>query len=262
MALTRSLLLPIGLTTLVLAIDAAVSLGLVSTMVAFLHSTGRGPFPVASGYGTIFELSGEPVNLVTDQGHTANAAGGTALVLVGFGSILALWFEKKARKVSIHTPTLSSLTDVDANKTKIKFDRSSRVFYAWSVIVLLSWLLTMVALIYTFVETSKTSGQVIDVNVAKANPPPARYPDGRWTPENWYVAVLELPLASAYQRSIIRGNLTSMRAWRWNLIALFLIGFALLVLVVLELWRLSRRNRQRVSIVEVLAPPPKSQAQG
>lgn len=113
----------------------------------------------------------------------------------------------------------------------------------------------MAALIYTFVETTKTSGQAIDLGVARANPPPAKYPDGWWTPENWYAAVLDLPLASAAQRRVINGNLTIMRAWRWNLISLFILGVVLLVLVVLEVLRMQRRNAQPVSMVEVLAGP-------
>jgi hypothetical protein len=110
MAFTRPLLLPIGLTTLLLAIDAAVSLGLVTSMVAFLHSSGRGPFGVASPDGPPFPMAGEPANLVVNQGHTTNAAGGTALVLVGFGGILALWLERRERnKVSRHTLSLTHL---------------------------------------------------------------------------------------------------------------------------------------------------------
>jgi hypothetical protein len=138
-----------------------------------------------------------------------------------------------------------------------QWDKTSPAFYIWAVAVLLSWLLTLVALIYTFVETSMTGGQAIDLGVAQANPPPAKYPDNRWTPENWYAAVLDLPLASDDQRRVISRNLTNMRSWRWNLIALFLLGFVLLVLVALEMFRLRRRDRQRVSMVEVLAEPYK-----
>ncbi len=98
MALTRSLLVPIGLTTFFLGLDAAVSVGLVSTMVAFIHGYGAGPFPVAGTGGAPFLLTGEPASLVTNAGHTANAAGGTALILVGFGGIAALWLERRSRK--------------------------------------------------------------------------------------------------------------------------------------------------------------------
>lgn len=234
MALTRSLLLLIGLATFLLAVDAAISLGLVSSMVGFLHGYGAGPFAVAYPRGSTFLLAGEPATLVTDQGHTANGAGGTALVLVGFGGAIALWLERRSRN---------------------KRDKSSPVFYLWAVIVLLSWLLTMAALIYTFVETTLTGGQSIDLAVAARNPAPAKYPDGSWTPENWYAAVLDLPLVSANDRSVISGNLNAMRGWRWNLIPLFLLGFALVVLVALELLRLRRRRRQRVEVEKTVAEP-------
>lgn len=73
-------------------------MGLVSNMVSFLHRNGRGPFAVAPADGSPFLLAGEPANLVVDQGHTANAAGGTALILVGFGGSIALWLERRVRK--------------------------------------------------------------------------------------------------------------------------------------------------------------------
>ncbi|KAL2174277.1 uncharacterized protein P884DRAFT_302627 [Thermothelomyces heterothallicus CBS 202.75] len=227
----RSLLLPIGFTLFLLAVDAAITMGLVSSMVSFLHHNGRGPFAVAPPGGSLFLLAGEPANLVTDHGHTTNAAGGTALILVGLGGSIALWLEKRERN---------------------KWDRSSPAFHLWTLIVFLSWLLTMVALIYTFVETDKTGGQAINLGVARANRPPTKYPDGGWTPENWYASVLNLPLASENQRRIIEGNLTIMRAWRWNLVALFILGFALLALVTLEQLRM-RRSAQSVRFNHVMS---------
>ena len=179
-------------------------------------------------------------------------------MLVGFGGILALWLERRARKkVRIYLPTHPSSDGADG---RTKWDKTSPAFYIWAVVVLLSWLLTLAALIYTFVETSKTGGQAIDLAVAQANPPPAKYPDDRWTPENWYAAVLDLPLVSDDQRRVIGGNLTNMRAWRWNLIALFIFGSVLLVLVALEIFRLRRRDSQVVSMADVLAEPYKPQS--
>ncbi|KAH6621004.1 hypothetical protein B0J18DRAFT_445129 [Chaetomium sp. MPI-SDFR-AT-0129] len=236
MALQHSLLLPIGLVLFLLAVDAAVTMGLVSTMVAFLHSDGKGPFPFTPPNGShLLILAGEPTNLVVNQGHTTNAAGGTALILVGFGGSIALWLERRSRK---------------------KWDHSSPFFHLWSLLVLLSWLLTTGALIYTFVETSHTSGQSIDVAAVRdLAGSTTHYPYGRWTPENWYAAVLELPLQDATQRRALRGEMTVMRGWRWNLVPMFVLGFGLLVLVVLEQVRVRRRGAQNVSMTEVLAEP-------
>ena len=93
--------------------------------------------------------------------------------------------------------------------------------------------------------------------MAEKNPAPAKYPDDRWTPENWYAAVLELPLVSQGDRRLISGNMRYMEAWRWNLIALFILGFALVVLVVLELLRLRKERRQGMSMEKVLQEFPR-----
>ncbi|KAL1838338.1 hypothetical protein VTJ49DRAFT_2799 [Mycothermus thermophilus] len=189
--LQRSLLWLICLAALFVAIDGAIQLGLVSSMVSFIHSSARTPVLVAPPGQQVWAIGSFPENLVTDPGHVANAAGGTALVLVGFGSVIALSLEKRSRK---------------------KRNTSSPVFYLWCLIVLLSFLLTLGALIYAFVETANTSGQTIDEAVARANPPPAKYPLGRWTPETWGNALLELPLASPVQRRRIHGKVNSMPA--------------------------------------------------
>lgn len=117
---------------------------------------------------------------------------------------------------------------------------------------MLSWLLTLSALIYTFVETNRSGGRSIDLAVAVQNPAPAKYPNGSWTPENWYAAVLELPLVNPADRRVIAGNVRYMEAWRWNLVPLFILGFVLVVLVVLELLRLRKERGQSVTMVEVL----------
>ena len=122
--------------------------------------------------------------------------------------------------------------------------------------VILSWLLAFAALIYTFVETSQTDCQFIDLGVAAENPFPARYPDGRWTPENWYAAVLDLLLMNEEDRRVISGNLSYMETWRWTLIALFILGLVLMVLVVLELLRIRRDGKRSVSMVEALSESP------
>jgi hypothetical protein len=117
-------------------------------------------------------------------------------------------------------------------------------------------LLTLTALIYTFVETYMTDGQVIDLDIARANSPPARYPEGTWTPETWYAAVLDLPLASDSNRRIISGNVGMMRGWRWNLVPMLILGFLVLALVALEIWRMWRLTR-RLPIGNVTVHPQK-----
>lgn len=100
---------------------------------------------------------------------------------------------------------------------------------------ILSALLTLAALIYTFVLTAQTDDQSIDLAVAAANPDPLMYPLDDWTPENWFVAVLALPLAHDSDRRDIRNNLRLMRGWRWNLIPLLTLGVVVAGLAVWEL---------------------------
>ncbi|KAK3321454.1 hypothetical protein B0T19DRAFT_445213 [Cercophora scortea] len=215
-----------------LAIDAAISLALVSSMVAFLHGPGGGFFEVATGTST-FQLRGEPANLLVNQGHTTNGAGGTALVLIGFGGVLALFLENRSRQ---------------------KTGKSSPIFFVWALLTVLSWLLTLTALIYTFVVTAQTANQAIDVGLAQRTTP-AKYNDGRdWTPENWYLAVLDLPLVSGDDRDVIARNVRLMRGWRFNIIPLFVLGFVLMDLVVLEVLRLQKsRGYGRAATSDVKA---------
>ncbi len=84
--------------------------------------------------------------------------------------------------------------------------------------------------------------QVIDLTVASQNPYPASYPLDKWTPENWYKEMLNIPLVDEADRTTIHYNLRIMRGWRFNLIPFFIFGFALAVLVVLENLRF-RKNK-------------------
>jgi hypothetical protein len=124
----------------------------------------------------------------------------------------------------------------------MKHGKSSPIFFLWALVTVLSWLLTFGALIYVFAVTSTTNGQSIDLSVASANPDPTPYPLDSWTPETWYSAVLQLTLAAQDDRDTIGRYLHIMQAWRWNLIPMFVLGFILMDLVLLEIIRV-RRSR-------------------
>lgn len=207
-----------------LVADGIISLAFLSTMVAFLHTSGGGPYDVTNTDGSTFQLRGEPAQLITNHGHTTNGAGGTIVVALGFGGLIALTLEHRARKLG----------------------KSSPLFLVWAVLTVLSWLLTMAALIYTFVVTSMTASQTIDLTLAAANPYPGWYPVDSWTPENWYKQMLNLPLVEEADRVTIRHNLRIMTGWRYNLIPLFILGLALAVLAVLEVVRIRKARGERV----------------
>ena len=81
-----------------LVADAIISLAFLSTMVNFLHTVGGGPYRVNPPNGDSFLMHGEPKGLLTNQGDTTNGAGATAVVLLGFGGLIALIKEHKSRK--------------------------------------------------------------------------------------------------------------------------------------------------------------------
>lgn len=94
-----------------LVADAIISLAFLSTMVNFLHTVGGGPYRVTGANGDIFLMHGEPKGLLTNQGHTTNGAGGTAVVLIGFGGLFALIKEHKTRKKVGLPCSLSHIND-------------------------------------------------------------------------------------------------------------------------------------------------------
>lgn len=218
-----------------LMIDAIIELSFISSMVAWLHSTAGGEFEVIAPemQDTMsFNLHGKPKNLLLNQGHTSNGAAGTAFVLIGLGGILVLTLRHRASTSSKAVRLTNTL------------------YFGWLVSTILSALLTLAALAYTFAVTNKTRGQTIDIAVAasldsRPYPNYVAYPKDDWTPETWFEAVLELTLVERSLRLDIEHHLTIMRGWKWNLIPLFLLGLTFSGVAVLEAW-LERRNNKIV----------------
>lgn len=211
----------------VLMVDSIIELAFVSSMVAWLHRRAGGAFEI--GYnGSSFSLHGKPVHLVVDQGHTSNGAAGTAFVLIGMGGLLVLWMRSR--------PNLWQ-------KGSTKF-----LYHFWLVMTVLSALLTLAAIIFTWIVTGDYSGQTIDESLAsqlnnQPYPNYVAYPLDKWTPENWFDAVLELDLIHKADRSTISTMTAIMRGWRINLIPMFIIGVVVAVLAFMD--ALSRRKVAR-----------------
>ena len=231
--------LPRWVVPLVLAllmIDAIIELSFISSMVAWLHHTAGGDFEVIAPETPdtmSFLLHGKPKGLLANQGHTSNGAAGTAFVLVGIGGILVIILRHHALNGSRRQGL------------------SKRLYHAWIASTMVSAVLTLAALIYTFVLTNAHKGQTIDIGLAisldnRPFPNQVAYPEQFWTPENWFSAVLELPLVDMHQRENIAQHLTIMRAWRWNLIPLFVLGLALSAAAIVDAWT-ARREYKPVS---------------
>jgi hypothetical protein len=121
--------------------------------------------------------------------------------------------------------------------------RPSRLFLTYTVFTVLSSLLTLSALGYTFAVTNQTKGQSIDKAVAAQFQHHA-YPLDDWTPENWIKALLALPLTSDKDAKYLRGWLRVIEGWKWNLIPMFLIGLLVASLSVTMCVRQRRGSRK------------------
>jgi hypothetical protein len=78
------------------------------------------------------------------------------------------------------------------------------------------------AFIFVFVVTYQTTGQAIREPIA-SNTVGINYPYHSWTPETWFKAVLDLPLADVAQHAQIKGRVECMIAWRWMLLPLLIV---------------------------------------
>ena len=96
-------LLPLAIALIVLMIDSAIELALISSMVGYLHRSGANQYPFLSGDSTdpLIFVNAKPKGLLLNEGHTSNGAAGTALVLISFGGFLMLWhLRRRERMVS------------------------------------------------------------------------------------------------------------------------------------------------------------------
>ena len=227
----------------ILMVDAILEMSLVSAMVGFLHGRSRKPWDIISPDGSTFEMKGHPHVLLENQGHTSNGAGGTAFILIGFGGLLAIWLQKR----QIRTAGPSEMKSVcNANMLQTGSTKPSAIFTLWVVLSILSVLLTLGALIYTFILTSDYAGQTIDQALLAANPYPHKYPADKWTPENWFSAMLhQLQFVHDSDKSTLRTQVDIQRGWRYNLIPLFIIGLATACAAVYE-WLSLRRQGTKV----------------
>jgi len=223
MALTSLLLkIFIGL----LMIVSIIELSLISATVGFLSKRAKGTFNIVAD-GSTFPISGEPANLIVDQGHTSNGASGTAFVIIGCCGILALWLRNRP---GYYTKSAAGLL--------------SRGWYRlWLGLNIPALLLTLGALAFTFAVANAHDGQRIDLTVAKELDGKA-YSSEKWTPQNWFDALMKLDLASQNERSDIQRVYKIARGWQYNLIPFFLVQLVQTVLALMEARRKRKADRE------------------
>ncbi|KAF3003257.1 hypothetical protein E8E14_002360 [Neopestalotiopsis sp. 37M] len=220
MALVSHLL---KLAVALLMIVSIIELSFVSATVGWLHRTASKGFDFVYD-GSTHHLAGTPQNFLVDQGHTSNGTAGTAFILIGLGGIIALW--------------IRSRNPHQKRSCAIYF------YYLWLALQIPALLLTIGALGYVFNVTNAREGQTIDQPLAANLGAGHEYPEGSWTPQNWFNAVSQLDLVSG--RSDVLSHLHIMRGWQYNLIPFFLIQLAETILAFLDFnrWRRSGRNTQ------------------
>ena len=121
-----------------------------------------------------------------------------------------------------------------------------------------SFLLTIAALAYTFTITLQTSNQHIDLHYPGLVPPingtgnridktPIRYTLDTWTPQTWYPALLELNQTD--EGTITAGTLVNrlvfMYGWQYNLIPMLVLQLPITVLA----WRFYSDVRKQQHVI-------------
>ena len=227
-----------GAVALVL-IDGVIELSFITSMVHWLHVYAGGQFQVNNTSGGSFSLHGKPQNFLLNQGHTSNGAAGTAFIVVGLGGFLALFLRSRQlkRNGSLHGFT-------------------SFLYNFWLVMTVLSALFTLSALIAVMVITYQHDRQSININTAsrlnnRPYPDYVAYPDLEWTPQNWFDAVLRLPLVDSTVRSNINMHYTIMKAWQWNLIPMTVLGFIVAILAFADRMKHGQNKAAGISQLEL-----------
>jgi len=90
--------LPLGLALVLLMIDSAIELALITSMVGYLHRSGANMYSFVSDTGDSASILAKPQGLLLNEGHTSNGAAGTALIIVCFGGFLVLWNERRRER--------------------------------------------------------------------------------------------------------------------------------------------------------------------
>ena len=212
--------------------DGVIELGFITTMVGWLNRVAGAGFTVNYPDNSQFLLAGKPKNFLVDQGHTSNGAAGSAFIVVGIGGLIALALRHRQLKKhgEIHGFT-------------------SFIYKFWLYFSAVSAIYSLAAFVYVFVVTYQHDNQSIDLQFASTlnnqpYPNNVPYPKLTWTPQGWYPAVLDLPLAQD-SRDTIEFHLKLMKGWQWNLIPMTILGFVVAVLAFVDNMKHNQRlNKQ------------------
>jgi predicted PurR-regulated permease PerM len=127
-----------------------------------------------------------------------------------------------------------------------KTGRARKSLSTLAVLLVLGTMFSLSAFIFVFVVTYQTTGQHIREPIA-LNSVGINYSHERWTPETWFQAILDLPLADGAQHAQIKSRVRGMVTWRWILLPLFLVYMVALYFTAVAWLRQRRLVTERTS---------------
>ncbi|OCK73365.1 hypothetical protein K432DRAFT_430627 [Lepidopterella palustris CBS 459.81] len=202
--------LPLFLSCALLSALSITNLGLITSMVSFLHiqkydvKTYQVNWP-----DNQLRLTVLPQHIWLDQGHTSNGVAGYGFFLGLFGMFVA-WRQR----------------DRDER-------RRSKSLMTLIILLILAVLFTLSAIVFVFVVTYQTNNQTIESSIATFG---VKYPADHWTPETWYKSLLAQPIDDSL-RGAFKMHIHTWEAWRWMLLPIFVVDVVALGLAVAEMRR-------------------------
>lgn len=211
--------LPLKITLGLTMIASAIELAFISATVGYLAQIGNTNFAVFLTSSQTIQVSGLPDKLSVNQGHTANGAAGTGLLIIGCAGILALWLRDRPNYYSSSFGGMFSRT----------------LYRLWLAFNIPSLLLTLGALAYVFAVTNMHKGQSIDLNTVQSlRDASLKYPLQEWTPQGWFDALLKLHFVSGSDRDAVEVHYKIAQGWQYNLIPFFLVQLAQTIFAMLD----------------------------
>jgi len=230
--------------SILLSCLCVVEFSLISSIVSYIHLQGPLVWQISDSQYD-FPLDRIPAHLHLDAGHVSNAAAGLGFFVGLLGIYIAFAARRDANPVrsGVHYDSLATqsiLTKGEKERARSSnragFVPLSALFILFATSAVLDFLLTMSALIFSFVYDQMTSSNTISLDIASQEVG-HHYTQDNWSPGTWFSAVLALPLASQSDQNSVHYHISVMKASKWMLVPLFIVVFFVMLVSLFSLWR-------------------------